>query len=170
MEDRHALVPFERRCVPHRTFRPDGIEGRDIERNGAALRVGDVHRRSLQQQLAQGPAGPAGLLGALVQGLSARLAAHRGVRSAGQTGAAPHPVDRIRGHETNVEQFVKARPDTFVFPTAYDEDRWVAQSFRINATPTYVLPDAESNVVLFHPGGGVLQNRQFSEFMAGLKD
>ena len=71
---------------------------------------------------------------------------------------------------TNVEQFVKGRPDTFVFPTAYDEDRWVAQSFKINATPTYVLLNAEGQVVLFHPGGGVLQNRQFSEFMVGLKD
>lgn len=67
---------------------------------------------------------------------------------------------------TNVEEFVKARPDTFVFPTAYDEDRWVAQSFKINATPTYVLLDAQGHVVLFHPGGGILQNRQFREFVS----
>lgn len=71
---------------------------------------------------------------------------------------------------TNVEQFVKARSDTFVFPTAYDEDRWVAQSFKINATPTYVLLDAQGHVVLFHPGGGILQNRQFREFVSGLAD
>jgi thiol-disulfide isomerase/thioredoxin len=69
---------------------------------------------------------------------------------------------------TNVEQFVKERVDNFVFPTAYDEDRWVAQSFKINATPTYVLLDAEGHVVLFHPGGGILQNRQFREFLSGL--
>ena len=71
---------------------------------------------------------------------------------------------------TNVERFVKARADTFVFPTAYDEDRWVAQSFKINATPTYVLLDARGHVVLFHPGGGILQNRQFREFVSGLTD
>ena len=38
---------------------------------------------------------------------------------------------------------LKERPGTFVFPTAYDEDRWVAQAFKINATPTYVLIDAQ---------------------------
>lgn len=70
----------------------------------------------------------------------------------------------------NVEQFVKERPDTFVFSTAYDEDRWVAQSFKINATPTYVLLDAQGKIVLFHPGGGILENRQFREFVSRLAD
>jgi thiol-disulfide isomerase/thioredoxin len=69
---------------------------------------------------------------------------------------------------TNVERFVKERADTFVFPTAYDEDRWVAQAFKINATPTYVLLDSEGHVVLFHPGGGILQNQRFREFLSGL--
>jgi thioredoxin-related protein len=69
---------------------------------------------------------------------------------------------------TNVEAFVKARPNVFVFPTAYDEDRWVANAFKINATPTYVLVDARGNLVLVHRGGGLLQSVQFREFLSTL--
>ena len=69
---------------------------------------------------------------------------------------------------TNVEAFVKARPNVFVFPTAYDEDRWVANAFKINATPTYVLVDARGNVVLVHRGGGLLLSVQFREFLSSL--
>lgn len=70
---------------------------------------------------------------------------------------------------TNVERFVKERSETFVYPTAYDEDRWVAQAFKVNATPTYVLLDALGSVVLVHRGGEVLQNPQFREFLSTLK-
>ena len=70
---------------------------------------------------------------------------------------------------TNVAQFIKERPGTFVFPSAYDEDRWVAQTFKINATPTYVLLDAQGSIVLVHRGGGLLQNFQFREFISTLK-
>ncbi len=70
---------------------------------------------------------------------------------------------------TNVEAFVKARPSVFVFPTAYDEDRWVANAFKINATPTYVLIDVRGNIVLVHRGGGVLLSTQFREFLSALK-
>lgn len=70
---------------------------------------------------------------------------------------------------TNVEAFVKARPSDFVFPTAYDEDRWVAQAFKITATPTFVLVDARGQIVLVHRGGGLLQNMQFREFLSTLK-
>ena len=69
---------------------------------------------------------------------------------------------------TNVEAFVKARPSVFVFPTAYDEDRWVANAFKVNATPTYVLVDARGNIVLVHRGGGLLQSVQFREFLSTL--
>jgi len=69
---------------------------------------------------------------------------------------------------TNVEAFVKARADVFVFPTAYDEERWVAQAFKVNATPTYVLLDAQGTIVLVHRGGGILQNFQFREFLSML--
>jgi thiol-disulfide isomerase/thioredoxin len=71
---------------------------------------------------------------------------------------------------TNVEAFVKARPGDFAFPVAYDEDRWVARAFRITATPTYVLVDAGGQVLLVHRGGGLLQNVQFREFLATLKE
>lgn len=71
---------------------------------------------------------------------------------------------------SNVEQFVKKLGATFTFPAAYDEDRWVAQAFKINATPTYVLLDAQGTVVLVHRGAGVLQNGQFREFLTKLKN
>jgi thiol-disulfide isomerase/thioredoxin len=70
---------------------------------------------------------------------------------------------------TNVAQFIKERPGTFVFPSAYDEDRWVAQTFKINATPTYGLLDAQGSIVLVHRGGGFLENFQFREFLSTLK-
>lgn len=70
---------------------------------------------------------------------------------------------------TNVESFVKSRADVFVFPTAYDEERWVAQAFKVNATPTYILVDTQGNIVLVHRGGGILQNFQFREFLSTLK-
>jgi thiol-disulfide isomerase/thioredoxin len=69
----------------------------------------------------------------------------------------------------NVEEFVKARATTFVFPTAYDEDNQMARSYRINATPTFVLVDDRGYVVLVHRGGGLLQNVQFREFLSTLK-
>lgn len=70
---------------------------------------------------------------------------------------------------SNVETFVKARPEVFVFPTAYDEDRWVAQAFKVRVTPTYVLLDADGQVALTHFGGGLLQNEQFQVFLTKLK-
>ena len=70
---------------------------------------------------------------------------------------------------SNVERFVKERPGTFVYPTAYDEDRWVAQAFKVNATPTYVLMDAQGSIALVHRGGGLLQNPPFQEFLSTLK-
>ena len=70
---------------------------------------------------------------------------------------------------TNVERFVKERSGTFVFPSAYDEHRWIAQAFKVNATPTYILVDAQGNIVLVHRGGGLLQNFQFRDFLSTLK-
>lgn len=68
----------------------------------------------------------------------------------------------------NVAAFVKAHPDVFVFPTAYDEDRWVASVFKVNATPTYVLVDAGGKVALVHRGGGLLQSVRFREILSTL--
>lgn len=69
----------------------------------------------------------------------------------------------------NVEAFVEERPEVFVFPNAYDEDRWLAQTFRVNATPTYVVLDSEGHIALVHRGGGVLQNPKFREFLSTVK-
>ena len=69
----------------------------------------------------------------------------------------------------NVEQFVKEWSGTFVYPTTYDEDRWVAQAFKVNATPTYVLLDAQGSVVLVHRGGGVFENPGFRQFLSRIK-
>lgn len=68
-----------------------------------------------------------------------------------------------------IEGYVKAHPDAFVFPTAFDVDNDVAQAFKITATPTIVLLDAQGNIVLVHRGAGVLQHPQFREFLATLK-
>lgn len=70
---------------------------------------------------------------------------------------------------SNVERFVKERPGTFIFPTAYHEDRWLAQTFKINATPMSVLVDGQGRIALVHRGGGVLHNNQFREFLTRLK-
>ena len=69
----------------------------------------------------------------------------------------------------NIERYVKAHPDTFVFPTAFDIDNDLAQAFKVTATPTIVLLDALGNIVLVHRGAGVLQNPQFREFLATMK-
>lgn len=69
---------------------------------------------------------------------------------------------------TNVAAFVKAHPNVFMFPTAYDEDRWVATAFKVNATPTYVLVDARGKVALVHRGGGLLQNGRLREVLSAL--
>ncbi len=69
---------------------------------------------------------------------------------------------------SNVEAFVKARPEVFVFPTAYDEDRWVAQAFKVRATPTYVVLDVQGRIAVTHLGTGLLQNDQFRTFLSGL--
>lgn len=68
----------------------------------------------------------------------------------------------------NVETFVKERADAFAFPTAYDEDRWVSQAFKVNATPTYVVLDEQGRIALIHRGGGILHNPQFQTFLSRL--
>ena len=70
---------------------------------------------------------------------------------------------------SNVEEFVNARHGVFIFPTAFDEGNHMARSYRINATPTFVLVNDQGSVVLVHRGGGLLQNVQFREFLSTLK-
>jgi len=69
----------------------------------------------------------------------------------------------------NVEEYVHSHQSTFVFPTAYDVDDDVSQAFKITATPTFVLLDAQGNIALVHRGGGLLQNPHFRELLATLK-
>jgi thiol-disulfide isomerase/thioredoxin len=69
----------------------------------------------------------------------------------------------------NVEAYVKSHPETFVFPTAFDEDNWISQAFKVTATPTFVLLDASGTIQLIHRGGGINQNPKYREFLAGLK-
>ncbi|MDE3036578.1 MAG: TlpA family protein disulfide reductase [Nitrospirota bacterium] len=70
----------------------------------------------------------------------------------------------------NVEAYVKAHPETFVFPTAFDEDNWISQAFKVTATPTFVLLDSQGNIQLVHRGGGINQNPKYREFLAGLNN
>ncbi len=69
----------------------------------------------------------------------------------------------------NVDAFVKDRPEVFLFPTAYDEDRWVAQAFRVRVTPTYVVLNQQGEIAVMHLGAGLLQNDRFRAFLSGLK-
>ena len=69
----------------------------------------------------------------------------------------------------NVAGFVKAHPEAFAFPTAFDIDNDVAQAFKVTATPTLILLDGQGNIVLTHRGAGLLQNVQFREFLSTLK-
>jgi thiol-disulfide isomerase/thioredoxin len=70
----------------------------------------------------------------------------------------------------NVEAYVKAHPETFVFPTAYDEENWVSQAFKVTATPTFVVIDAAGHILLVHRGGGLDQNPRYREFLARLNN
>ncbi len=68
----------------------------------------------------------------------------------------------------NVEAYVKTHPELFVFPTAYDEENWVSQAFRVTATPTFVLLDSSGTILLVHRGGGINRNLRYREFLASL--
>lgn len=69
----------------------------------------------------------------------------------------------------HVQDFVKAHPGTFVFPTAYDKADEVAQLFGVVATPTFVALDAQGNISLVHRGGGISDDPQYRGFLANLK-
>lgn len=69
----------------------------------------------------------------------------------------------------HVEDYVASNPDTFVFPTAYDRDNVVAKAFGVNATPTFVVMDAQGDMILAHRGAGINRNPQYQEFLKSLK-
>ncbi|GJL59849.1 MAG: hypothetical protein NPIRA03_27060 [Nitrospirales bacterium] len=68
----------------------------------------------------------------------------------------------------HVEEYVTANPDTFIFPTAYDQDNEVAQAFGVNVTPTFVVMDAQGEMILAHRGAGINQNPQYQKFLKSL--
>jgi thiol-disulfide isomerase/thioredoxin len=70
----------------------------------------------------------------------------------------------------HVEEYVTSNSDTFVFPTAYDQENEVAQAFGVNATPTFVVMDARGDMILAHRGAGINQNPQYQEFLRRLND
>ncbi len=69
----------------------------------------------------------------------------------------------------HVEEYVTSNPDTFVYPTAYDRDNVVAQAFGVNATPTFVVMDADGEMILAHRGAGINRNPQYQEFLKSLR-
>jgi thiol-disulfide isomerase/thioredoxin len=68
----------------------------------------------------------------------------------------------------HVEEYVSANPDTFIFPTAYDQGNEVAQAFGVNVTPTFVVMDAQGEMILAHRGAGINQNSQYQKFLKSL--
>tara|TARA_B100000315_G_C14559225_1_gene579691 strand:- start:177 stop:737 length:561 start_codon:yes stop_codon:yes gene_type:complete len=68
----------------------------------------------------------------------------------------------------NVLGYIHGHSDIFTFLSAYDVDNSVAIDFRIRATPTFVLLDADGSVRLVHPGAGVLHNPKLLSFLEDL--
>tara|TARA_B100001971_G_C18255754_1_gene581945 strand:+ start:1510 stop:2019 length:510 start_codon:yes stop_codon:yes gene_type:complete len=68
----------------------------------------------------------------------------------------------------NVLGYIHGHSDVFTFPSAYDADNIVAADFRIRATPTFILLDADGSVRLVHPGAGVLHNPKLLAFIEDL--
>lgn len=69
----------------------------------------------------------------------------------------------------NVEDYVKANPDTFVLPTAYDTEDRIAQKFGVSATPTFVVMNEQGDLILAHFGARLNQNPQYQAFLKGLR-
>ncbi|WP_447969275.1 TlpA family protein disulfide reductase [Nitrospira sp. M1] len=69
----------------------------------------------------------------------------------------------------NVQEYVKANPDTFVFPTAYDQEDRIAQKFGVSATPTFVVMNEQGDLVLAHFGAGLNQNPQYRAFLKSMR-
>ena len=74
----------------------------------------------------------------------------------------------FRDEEANIRGYVQDHRGTFSFPTAYDVNNRVSESFGARATPTFVLLDAQGRVVLVHVGGGFLQDPVFKKFIQEL--
>ncbi|MGV7229806.1 MAG: TlpA family protein disulfide reductase [Nitrospirales bacterium] len=62
-----------------------------------------------------------------------------------------------------VEQYVDEHPRTFVFPTAHDANKSIAENFNIRAFPTYILLDEDGTILLVRRGGGILNDQRFHQ-------
>lgn len=71
----------------------------------------------------------------------------------------------FKDSESNIRGYVKGHPQTFSFPTAHDVNNQVSRSFGVGATPTFVLLNAQGEVILVHVGGGFLRNPSFKKFL-----
>lgn len=69
----------------------------------------------------------------------------------------------------NVEDYVKDNPETFVFPTAYDQEDQIAQKFGVSATPTFVVMNEHGDLTLAHFGARLNQNPQYQAFLESLR-
>ena len=72
-------------------------------------------------------------------------------------------------NRTNVEKYVRSNPNTFVFPTAYDEKDRIAKRFGVHATPTFVVMNAQGDLILAHQGAGLNANPQYQAFLKTLE-
>ena len=62
-----------------------------------------------------------------------------------------------------VEQYVDEHPRTFVFPTAHDANKSIAEDFNIRVFPTYILLDQDGTILLVRRGGGILNDQRFHQ-------
>ena len=69
----------------------------------------------------------------------------------------------------NVEAYVQANAETFVFPTAYDTENRIAQRFGVKATPTFVVMNEQGDLILAHFGARLNQNPQYRTFLKSLR-
>ncbi len=69
----------------------------------------------------------------------------------------------------NIEEYVKANPDTFVFPTSYDQEDQMAKKFGVSATPTFVVMNEHGDLILAHFGARLNQNPQYQTFLERLR-
>ena len=69
----------------------------------------------------------------------------------------------------NVEAYVKANPDTFPFPTAYDTEDRIARKFGVSATPTFVVTNEQGDLIMAHLGARLNQNPKYQAFLKSLR-
>ncbi len=64
---------------------------------------------------------------------------------------------------SEVKQYVNDHPRIFVFPTAHDANKSIAEDFNIRTFPTYILLDGDGTILLVRRGGGILNDQRFHQ-------